>query len=314
ADTGAPRWTYTRDRPLCTVGEGFGRVLAVYPSADGEWCSELASFDPDLGGRGPASNLDVRPGARLTAAGSVVVASSADYLETMRSDLVTTLQYGAVVAPAQPDRQPRTGCTYTSIAVAAGRLGVIESCPADAADRLTVLRPDGTGDADTPTVEFSAQLSTRGVQLLAVSVDREAVLLPGPPELQILDRAGNQVALIGLDVPESEVAPPADRIGRTASDTGRVYWWSGSRTIALDRTGLAPVWTLRDTLGPGTAYAQSWLVPVPAGIAVVDPVRGVVQRTIPVDRGGYTGGVTLATQGGVLVEQRGGELVALRPA
>ncbi|GAA4690002.1 hypothetical protein GCM10023215_28030 [Pseudonocardia yuanmonensis] len=314
ATTGAERWRYSRDRPLCTVAEGFGRALALYQDGSGEWCSELSALDADLGTRGPAANLDVRPGARLLASGSVVAASSRDYLETMRSDLVTTAQYGAVVAPAQPGRQPRPGCSYTSLALGSGRLGVIENCAADAGDRLTVLRPDGSGDADTPNVEFSTQLSARGVHLLAVSVDREAVLLPGPPELQILDRSGNQVGLIGLDVPESEIAPPADGIGATAHDTARTYWWSGSRTIALDRSGLAPVWTLRGTLGPGTAYAGGWLVPVEAGIAVVDPLRGAVERTIPVDRGGYTGKVLLAAQGGMLYEQRGGELVALRPA
>ncbi|WP_143030042.1 hypothetical protein [Pseudonocardia oroxyli] len=313
ATTGAPRWSYTRDRPLCTVGAGFGQVLALYATADGAWCSELSALNPDLGTRGPAANPDVGAGARLAASGSVVVASSPTYLETLRSDLVTTLQYGAVTAPAQPDRQPRPDCTHTSVALGAGRLGVVESCPAEAADRLTLLRPDGTGDADTPTVEFSVPLSTRGAQLVAVSVDRAAVVLPGPPELQIFDRSGTQVGLIGLDVPEGEVAPPAGGISATATDSARVYWWSGSRTVALDRTALAPLWTLRDTLGPGTAYAGSLLVPVAAGIAVVDPVRGVVQRTIPVDRGGYSGPVMLAAQGDVLLEQRGSEVVALRP-
>lgn len=317
AVTGAERWSYTRDRPLCAVGTAFGEVLALYQSDDGAWCSELSALDPDLGTRGPASNPDVGPGARLATSGSVLVATSPTYLETLRSDLVTTLQYGAVTAPAQPDRQPRPDCTHTSVALAAGRLGVIESCPEEtgsSADRLTLLRPDGTGDADTPNIEFSVPLPTRGTQLVAVSVDRAAVLLPGPPELQIFDRGGNQVALIGLDVPEEEVAPPVGGIGATASDGGRVYWWSGSRTVALDRTALAPVWTLRDTLGAGTEYAGSWLVPVPAGIAVVDPVRGLVQRTVPVDRGDYRGPVQLAAQGEVLVEQRGAEVVALRPS
>ncbi|MFR9801822.1 hypothetical protein ACL02T_05870 [Pseudonocardia sp. RS010] len=313
AITGAERWRYSRDRPLCTVAEGFGRALALYQDGSGEWCSELTALDPDLGTRGPTANLDVRPGARLLAAGGVVAAAGDRYLETMRSDLVTTAQYGDVVAPAQPGRQPRPGCSYTSLALGGGRLGVIENCAPDTGDRLTVLRPDGSGDADTPNVELSTQLSARGVQLLAVSADREAVLLPGPPELQILDRSGNQVGLIGLDVPESEVAPPADRVGATAADGARTYWWSGSRTIALDRTGLAPVWTLGGTLGPGTAYAGGWVVPVEAGIAVVDPLRGTVERTIPVDRGGYTGKVLLAAQGGMLYEQRGAELVALRP-
>jgi hypothetical protein len=191
-----------------------------------------------------------------------------------------------ITAPAQPGRQPRSGCTYHSFAATAGRLGVVESCPTDTADRITVLRPDGGGDADTPQITFSSQLPTTGAQVVALSAERTAVVLPGPPELQILDAKGAQVSLVGLDIPESEVAPPPDGVAGT----------------------------LKGTLGPGTSYAGQWLVPVPRGLAVVDPTRGVVRRTVPVDRGDYSGPVALATKGDVLVEQRGTEAVALRPA
>jgi hypothetical protein len=312
AATGAERWHYTRDRQLCTVAEGFGRVLALYH--DDEHCSELAALDGDLGTRKDQRTVDARPGARLLTSGSQVVVTGPDHTEAMRSDLVKTLEYGVITAPAQPRRQPRSGCTYHSFAATAGRLGVVESCPTDTADRITVLRPDGGGDADTPQITFSGRLPTTGAQVVALSAERTAVVLPGPPELQILDAEGAQVSLVGLDIPESEVAPPPDGVAVTASDTQRTYWWSGSSTIALDRTALAPLWTLRGTLGPGTSYAGQWLVPVPGGLAVVDPTRGVVRRTVPVDRGGFSGPVAMAAEGDVLVEQRGTEAVALRPA
>ena len=54
------------------------------------------------------------------------------------------------------------------------------------------------------------------------------------------------------------------------------------------------------------------LVPVRGGLRELDPLRGVVRRTIPVDRPDTP--VRLAVLGDVLLEQRAGEVVALRPA
>ena len=135
ARSGEERWSYERDRPLCTVAAGFpraddgqGRVLALYTEGS-DWCSELTALRPDTGARAGASNPDVRPGTRLLASDSSVVATGADYLEVMRSDLVKTLEYGAVPSPVQVGRQPRPGCTHASTAIGAGRLGLVERCP-----------------------------------------------------------------------------------------------------------------------------------------------------------------------------------------
>jgi hypothetical protein len=103
-------------------------------------------------------------------------------------------------------------------------------------------------------------------------------------------------------------------VAATTSDDRRIYWWTGSATVALDRADLQPVWTLPDTRGPGVRYGDAVLVPVPDGLAVVDPFTGTVTRTIAVDRGGWTGPVQPAVAGSVLLEQRGPDLVALRPA
>lgn len=309
--TGDQVWSYTRDLPLCTVAEGFGRALALY--RNGDYCSELTTLDPGTGARGPQRILDVRPGARLISGGTLVAATDTHYLEVLRSDLVKTTEYGQVRAPEQPGRQPRAGCSYGSFAFSPERLGVLERCPTDTTDRLTVLRPAGAGDATRPEVELSTAVPTSGAQLVAVSADRLAVALPNPPRLQILDGAGRQVALTGLDVPATDLGrDPAGGATPIASDQHHLYWWSGSSTVALGRADLTPAWTLHDTLGPGTSYAGSLLVPVSSGLLVVDPDRGVAVRTIAVDRGGWTGPVALATQGSVLLEQRGPNLVALR--
>jgi hypothetical protein len=330
AVTGAQGWSYTRDTPLCTVGAGFpgaddgiGRVLALYDGGTG-YCSELTALRPDTGERVTSSNPDARPGARLLGDESFVVATGSDYLEVVRSDLVKTLEYGAVTTPVQLGRQPRTGCAYGSTVLATDRLGVVERCPGEPTDRLTVLAPDGADGADQPQEEFSVPLPASGATLVALSAERAAVALPNPPRLQLLDRAGQQVGLIPLDVPDDDLAadPPGGDVvvqaaARTAGgpDAGpeRLYWWIGSRTVALDAADLGPLWTLVDTLGPALPYGGSLLVPVPEGLLQVDPASGAVLRTLPLARADPAAPVRLAAAGRMLLEQRGGELVALRP-
>ncbi|HVL84350.1 MAG TPA: hypothetical protein VM367_08735 [Pseudonocardia sp.] len=316
--TGGVRWSYGRDLPLCTVGAGFpraddgiGRVLALH--ASGDWCSEMTALRPDTGARAAQRNPDARPGTRLVSSPGFTALAGDDHVEVVRSDLVETLQYGAVQAPAQPGRQPRSGCTFPSVALAGARVGVLERCPGEATDRFTVLAADGSDGADTPQEEFSVLLPAAGAVLVALSEERAAVALPGPARLLLLDRSGREVGLLPLDVPDADLAR-SHPVTADAAD-GRVLWWTGSRTIALDGTELAPVWTLDGTtLGPGTEYAGRLLVPVDAGLAVVDTERGTVERTIDVGRGDADAPVRLASLGEVLLELRGPELVALRPA
>lgn len=321
ARTGVDAWSYTRDLPLCTVGQGFpglelGRVLALYEGRTG-WCSELTSLRPESGERAATRNPDLHPGTRLLENGTFVVGTGTDLIEVMRSDLVRTLEYGAVTTPVQVGKQPRSGCTYGSTALTVGHLGIIERCPGETTDRLTLLVPDGTKGAETPEVQYSVPLPSAGATLVALSADRAAVALPNPARLLILDSTGQEISLLTLGVPDADVA--ADPPGGVApvedlvDDVGQLSWWTGSQTLALDGTDLAPVWSLTDTLGPAVAYGRDLLVPVPAGLAQVDPVSGTVGRILPVERADRTAPVRLATRGEVLLEQRGAEVVALVP-
>jgi hypothetical protein len=313
--TGQVRWSYTRDVPLCTVGTGFpdndgGRALALY--RNGTWCSELTSLHPDTGLRDRQRNPDVRPGTRLLETGPLVAATGENYLEVFRSDLVKTVEYGDVPTPRQVGRQPRPTCESIGFATTAGRLAVLQQCPGERAERLTVVVPDGA-EADKPQEEFSVPLAGSGGTLVAVSADRVAVALPNPPRLQVLDRSGGQVGLIGLDVPAAELRPPAGGVATVTDDGDLISWWTGSRTVALDAEDLTPLWTLTGTLGPGLNYAGRELVPVPAGLVEVAPETGRVERTLPVPRDTPRGPVVAAELGEMLVEQRGPEVVALRP-
>jgi hypothetical protein len=318
--TGATSWTYARDVPLCTASAGFagaddgvGRVLALY--GDGpDWCSELTALRPDTGARTAAAAPDTRPGARLLAAGTSVVGTSSDYLEVLRSDLVKTLEYGLVSAPAQPDRQPRPGCRHGSTALVSGRLGVIERCQGEVGDRLTVVSPDGPDGADKPAVEFSVALPGTSATLVALTSELAAVALPDPARLLVFGHDGAQIDVVALDVPDSELrTDPPGGVAAVQVSGQRDYWWTGSRTIALDGTTLRPLWTVAGALGPALPYGGGLLLPVPDGLAETDPVTGAALRTLPVPRADPLAPVRLDSVGEVLVEQRGTELVALRP-
>ncbi|MFC4949455.1 hypothetical protein [Pseudonocardia sp. GCM10023141] len=320
ARTGATLWSYTRDVPLCTVGSAFptldnglGRVLALYQGHTG-WCSELTELHAGTGARAAARNPDLRPGTQLISNSTLVAGTGGDYIEVLRYDLVLTLEYGNVPTPVQNDKQPRTGCAYGSTAIADGRLGVIERCPGEATDRLSVISPEGKDGSDKPQQLFSVLLPAAGATLVAVSGDREVVALPNPARLMVLDKDGLAITTSPLDVPAADLTRELPgRVAPVQAAAGTLFWWTGSETVALNALDLTPMWTLPATLGPAAAYGSSLLVPVRGGLADVDPERGTVRRTIPVTRADPDAPVRIAAAGDVLVEKRGPEVVALTP-
>ena len=336
AATGEARWTYGRDLPLCGVAAGFpaqapGRVLALYESgvaldaqddagtgADvGTYCSELSSLVADTGARDRARNPDARPGARMSTDDTYLLLSGTDHLEVLRSDLVRTLEYGAVPAQEQAARQPRPGCTYGSAGLGGRRVGVVERCPGEATDRLTVMSADGESGAEEPEVRYSVPLAGSGAVLVALTQERAAVALPGefaddPVRLAVFDAEGGQIGVTEVDLPTSALA--GGGIAQTSTDGTYRYWFTGSSVVALTSTELSPVWTLPDALGAPVAYGQQLLVPLPGGLATVDRRLGDVGPVLPVARDDATAPVSLAAAGRVLLEQRGDDLVALLPS
>ena len=312
--SGAVRWSYRRDRPLCTVAGAFQRAVAVHQR--GETCSEVTVLDWADGRRGPQRTGPVEAPTRLVTNGNRVAASGQRYLEVWRSDLVRTLAYGRLPTPVRPDAQPRPDCIHGSMALgitagSAARLAVVEHCPGERA-RLTVQRSDPK-QPDQPEVDFSTLLSGAQGRVVALSRDRVAVALPDPPRLVVLDKQGNAVAEHPLAVPNLNLRgnPPGGVVETTVTPTA-MYWFTGSATIALDIVDLRPRWTRAGSLGPGTEVAGRVLLPVPGALAVVDTTTGQQVGVLPVNRGDYHGPVGTASSGGVVLERRGGTLVALR--
>jgi hypothetical protein len=349
--TGEERWRYSRDLRLCTLSSGWSMAVAVYartsnllPDGDSRrsgGCSEVTALDPGTGQRGRPSrpdeertkpdlgqrNTDAELGTRLLFDGSYLTATGGRLLNTWRSDLVQTMEYGRVPALVNPEKQPRTGCEYGSVAVEEGKIAVVERCPEDTSDRLTVYRATGDDNSDKPEVSASEPTGARGARVVAMSnecrINAEnendtqlctVVVVPRPARLLVFDEQGEEVAQHPLSLAPGDLSDedPPGRVVPIYEAPGAVYWFTGSRTIALGKADLRPLWTVENTLGPGTLFAGRILVPVVDGIVVLNPVNGAVRGRIPVDRDGYRGVVTMSSSGPMVFEQRGDMLVALR--
>lgn len=308
--TGQIRWHYTRDLPLCTMNETWGRLNAVYHKSVN--CSEVTQLDPGTGRITAQRNGNAELGTQLVSDGSHVTATGKKLLDTWRDDLVKSAEYGQVPALVNAGKQPRTGCTYGTVAAASGKVGVIERCPGDPADRLTVYKAAPEKD-DEPQVSFSSVLAGKRARVIAMSGELTAVVLPDQKLLVVYNGDGSQRAAYPLDVPAADLAadPPAG-VEATTQTPANVYWFSGSKMLALSRDDLSPRWTLSSASGPGIVFASQLVVPIKGGLAVLNENDGSTIRTVGVDRRGYPGVVRLAAAGPVLLEQRGTTLTALK--
>ncbi|WP_216214281.1 Rv3212 family protein [Amycolatopsis aidingensis] len=308
--TGQVRWRYARGLELCTVGAEWSKALAVYRKELG--CSEVTALDTETGRRTAQRNGDAELGMRLVSDGKHVTTTGDRLLNTWRNDLVKTLEYGRVPALVNPNKQPRTGCGYGSVAAAEGKIGVIERCPGEQADRLTVLE-SVPKDSDKPEEVFSVQVAGRSAQLVAMSGEAAAVALPEEQLLVLYGPEGTERSAYPLDLPTADLeGDPPGGVVPTGHGAQGIYWFTGSATMALSREDLTPQWTVRGTRGPGTMFAGQYVLPIDGGLAVLDEGNGETLRTVRVDRRGYSGPVFLDATGPMLLEQRGDTLAALR--
>lgn len=198
--TGAVRWRYARDLPLCTVGSEWNRAIAVYRKEAN--CSEVSTLQGSTGVRGPARNSDAEFGTRLLSDGTYVTATGQRVLGTWRSDLVRTQQYGIMPALKNANNNiRRPDCSYPSTAVGNGRIAVIEDCPTDVHKRLTVLKAHPQ-DNEQPEEVFSTVLGGSEATAVSVTGNRTAVFLRDTGQLVVYNNATGSV--------QSQFPMPAD--------------------------------------------------------------------------------------------------------
>ncbi|MCQ4121417.1 Rv3212 family protein [Rhodococcus tibetensis] len=309
--SGGELWRYSRDQGLCGVTAAWDKVVAVY--RDDRGCSQVAELDGGTGARAAQRSSDADPDVTLSADGTYVAARGNSRLELWRSDLVRTVEYGRVDAPVNPGKQPRSGCTLLDVGSSSSRLAVLERCPGEEGDRLTVMNPSPKDNQEPEeygsSVLAGLEAGVEGARVLGVSGETICVYLPGGestgPRIGLFDGTGNAVS----EYPLTTAVGP-DSV--TAASSSVITWWTGSDVVTLGATDLAPRWSFPGALGPGSVMAGSLLVPVDAGIAVLDLSTGARLRTIPVEREPGTAPITTAVAGNLVIEQRENRITVLR--
>lgn len=315
--TGADLWHYRRDLPLCGVESQFGTVIAVYKDQRG--CSQATLLAGEDGSRRTARSSYMDPAVQLSVDGTYVLAQGPRRLEMWRSDLVRTIEYGYVDAPVNVKTQPRKGCKLLSSSSSSTRLAVLERCPEDPTNRLTVLNP-APKDNTVPEEYGSHILSGPGAdspdaRVIAVSDNRIVLYLPGAtatagaeataPRLEVFDSTGNALTVHQLSAPLSDKTT-------TTRISSLFLVFTGNSLIALNASTFDPIWAAPGALGSPVFMAGRLLMPVDGAIAVLDPSSGTEVSRIPVSRPGYNGSpISLAVLGTTVLEKRGAEIYAL---
>ncbi len=309
--TGKVVWKYQRDMSLCGVEAQYGMVIGTYRDQRG--CSQTTMLSGESGARKAERSSYMDRQLTLSGDGTYFLAQGPDRLEVWRSDLVRTLEYGYVDAPVNPKTQPRTGCTLLSSVSSSSRVAVLEHCPGESADRLSVVNP-APKDATIPEeygshVLTEAGASVDGARLIGVSDNRVALYLPGtptsPPKFEIYDANANALAENPLNGP---VAPAmtTTRIGSAS------LVFTGDSLIALNASTFDILWAVPNVLGSPALMADQILVPVTGGIAALNPATGAQTTVIPLQRSGYHNEpISLGVVGSTILEQRDGQLYAL---
>jgi hypothetical protein len=296
------------------VESQFNTVVAVYKDQRG--CSQATLLAGEDGSRRTARSSYMDPTVQLSVDGTYVLAQGPRRLEMWRSDLVRTVEYGYVDAPVNVKTQPRKGCKLLSSNSSSSRLAVLERCPEDPTDRLTVLSP-APKDNTVPEEYGSHVLTGAGAdspdaRVVAVSDNRMVVYLPGsagaeatPPRLAVYDGTGNPLMVHQLSAPLSEKT-----ITTRISSLFLVF--TGNSLIALNASTFEPVWAAPGALGSPAFMAGRLLMPVDGALVALDPTTGTETTRIPVDRPGYDGSpISLAVLGTTVLEKRGPEMFAL---
>jgi hypothetical protein len=308
--TGTTLWSYARDLDLCGVSWVYQYAVAVYPDTRG--CGQVSTVDAKTGQRGPARTAYADPEVTLSSDGTTVLSAGDSRLELWRSDMVRMLSYGSLDARIKPGTPASPLCRLVSAAASSTMVSVMEACPNQADMRLTLLRP--ADDEDVPELKYVPQPGVSvdaDVRVIAVADTTTAVYVPTPkPVVHIVDETGATVASTPLEKPPSKNA--------TMSRAGDlITWWTGDSLMVFSANGLRYKYTVapagaNNPLGPATIMAGRLLVPVTGGYDVFDAGTGRGDRHIPVQaRPPIATAVVPAVAGTTVLEQRGGELVAL---
>lgn len=299
-------WTYRRDLDLCSLGAAWGRVVTTWRAPHG--CGDVVAIDADSGTYTATRSAIAPDGVVAVASNDRVGTAAGQRLELWRSDLVRTVEYGTVEGVQEPRLQPHPDCRITSALTRTDLLAVTEVCPGE---QGTWLRFQDTTPEQSriPEIGVDVQLDHREAHLVAIGQEGAAVHQQG--ELISFSEDGQEVERRAVpEIPWADQSLPF--APATADLPHHMSFFDGDRLYLLAPTDLTVRHVLEEAVGTGVALDGRLLMPTAAGIAVVNWDTGETEKTIPVDRGGYEGMVSLGVVGDTVVEKRGERTVGLR--
>ena len=147
---------------------------------------------------------------------------------------------------------------------------------------------------------------------MGISQDAAAIHDPATSKVTSYDQDGAELA--SASVPESNLladSPIGVADVQTADLPHHMSYFDGNNLLLLDPATLAVTTIYQGALGTGAAIGGRLLYASSDGIAVADWDSETVEKVIPVDRGGFTGQVAVASAGPTIVEKRGADVVVL---
>ncbi len=308
---GEPVWSYTRgDAPLCSLGEAWGKVVATYRTNVG--CGDVVALTASTGEYAGTRSANSPDAPVAVSSNDRVGTVGADRLELWRSDMVRTVEYGAVEAKQEPDLQPHEGCRITSALTRTELLAVTEVCPEDPSVSWLRFQEVTPEDSRAPEITGEVAVDSPDARLVAVAQEAAAVYVPGPtPSVISFTEAGEELSR--RPVAEASALRLGEQVdaAAVADLPHHMTWFDGRRLYLFTPTRLTVQHVFEDAVGTGVAVGGRLLYPTAAGVAVADWETGQVERVIPVDRGAYAGPVSLGALGTTVVEKRGDALVGL---
>ncbi len=310
--TGDTIWSYQRDVPLCSLSKAWESVIATYRTGIG--CGDAVRIDASTGTykhtRSAIAPNDVHPIASNDRVGIL----SDERIELWRSDLVRTLEYGDVEAKNEPELQPHENCVISSALTRTENVGVVESCDGLEWLRLQKATPE---ESRSPEITQDILLPGIGNQIVAINPNGAAVYIAQTPEIISYDADGTIIARQPVAPSPLIDAPRGDSntafIAQTADLPHNMTWFDGDRLYLFRPSELTLTHTFEDAIGTGIPLGGALLYPTAEGWKWVDWDTGEIKRTVPIDREGYTGPVSLAFSGNVIIEKRGPLIVGLQP-
>ncbi|MHA2788285.1 Rv3212 family protein [Corynebacterium sp. S7] len=299
---GSQAWSYSRDDELCALASAWGKVVATYRTNVG--CGDVVAIDASSGNYAGTRSANAPDEVVSVSSKERVGTVSGARTELWRSDLVRTVEYGEVEAPQEAGMQPNSGCLITSALTSSDLFTVTEIC-----GDTTWLRFQDTTPKDSraPEIRANATISPGSV-LVGTSTHVAAIYDPTTEEVIGINDSGvevsrSKVAALG-EIPTLFEPAVHSLPNHESFFDGTSLWLMNPQTMAVQTV-------YQGALGTGIAVDNKLLYPVEGGIAVADWDAQQVERTIPVDRGGYVGTVSLGSAGGTIVEKRGDELFFL---